>query len=219
MEPRDTRLCRAGRRGERGTVLLVVILLVIMFTGLGLLAMRHTRQELRSTGAYLDSAQAAELAEGAVALVATDLRLSSDYYQFMFISSNFEQIEAAGDAGVEGEQYTIPLSEILAEPDAGSTEDGRITYLSGPLATNDDEALLYGVAGNTQVSQSGPVMAPCPPGFSCFDEQNYGWYYFTVNSTASFGPNVADPAEPLFERGRAQARGRVVVGPIAAYGQ
>jgi len=204
-------------------VLLVVILLVLMFTGLGLLAMRHTRQELRSTGAYMDSAQAGKLAEGALAIVATDLRLSSDYYQFMFTGSNFEQIEAAGDAGVQGEQYDIPLSELLAEPDAGSSENGKISYLSGPLATNADEAALYGVAGETVVSQGGPVMAPCPPGYSCNDEQNYGWYYFTINSTASYGPDpgsmTAAPGTPLYEYGRARARGRVTVGPIAAYGQ
>jgi len=222
MEASENGMAGSGRPGERGTVLLVVILLVLMFTGLGLLAMRHTRQELRSTGAYLDSAQAGKLAEGSIALVATDLRLSSDYYQFMFTSSNFEQIEA-GDAGVQGEQYDIPLSDLLAEPDAGSTEDGQITYLSGTLATNDDEAALYGVVGNSRVTQGGPVMAPCPPGYSCFDEQNYGWYYFTINSTATYGPDpgniTAVPDAPLYEFGRARARGRVTVGPIAAYGQ
>ena len=223
MLPSDAREVGRGRSGERGTVLLVVILLVLMFTGLGLLAMRHTRQELRSTGAYMDSAQAGKLAEGAVAIVATDLRLSSDYYQFMFTSSNFEQIEAAGDAGVQGEQYEIPLSDLLAEPDAGTSDDGKISYLSGTLATNPDEAALYGVVGNSVVTQGGPVMAPCPPGFSWFDEQNYGWYYFTVNSTATFGPDPGNitsvPDTPLYEFGRAKARGRVTVGPIAAYGQ
>jgi hypothetical protein len=171
----------------------------------------------------MDSAQAAKLAEGAVAIVATDLRLSSDYYQFMFTGSNFDQIEEAGDAGVQGEQYEIPLSDLLTEPDAGSTDDGVITYLSGTLATNDEQAALYGVAGNTEVSHSGPVMAPCPPGYSCFDEQNYGWYYFSINSTASYGPDpgniTAPPGTPLYEFGRARARGRVTVGPIAAYGQ
>lgn len=223
METRRNRSARRGRPAERGTVLLVVILLVLMFTGLGLLAMRHTRQELRATGAYMDSAQAGKLAEGSIAIVATDLRLSSDYYQFMFTSSNFEQIESAGDAGVQGEQYEIPLSELLAEPDAGTSEDGKISYLSGTLATNEEEAALYGVVGDSVVTQSGPVMAPCPPGYSCFDEQNYGWYYFTINATASYGPDpgniTAVPDAPLYEFGRARARGRVTVGPIAAYGQ
>jgi Tfp pilus assembly protein PilX len=207
-----------AHQGERGTVLLVVILLVIMFTGLGLLAMRHTRLELRSTGAYLDSAQAGKLAEGGVALVATDLRLSSDYYQFMFTSSDSES--ETTDAGTDEVQYTIPLSTMFQEGDAGSSEDGTISYLSGTLATNTEQAALYGVEADTKVTQSTPVLAPCPPGYSCIDDQNYGWYYFTMNSTAVYGPPASlDGSHPLYERGRARARGRVTVGPIAAYGQ
>ena len=58
--------------GQEGAILFVVMLLIIMFTGLGLLAMRHTRQELRSTGAYFDNMQAASLAESALAMAATD---------------------------------------------------------------------------------------------------------------------------------------------------
>lgn len=54
--------------------MLMVVLLVIMFTGLGMLAIRHTRGELRSAGAFMDSAQAAAAAETAVLMVATDMR-------------------------------------------------------------------------------------------------------------------------------------------------
>ena len=70
--------------GQEGAILFIVMLLIIMFTGLGLLAMRHTRQELRSTGAYFDNMQAASLAESALAMAATDNKLSSDIYRAAF---------------------------------------------------------------------------------------------------------------------------------------
>jgi hypothetical protein len=207
-----------NRAGQRGAVILVVMLLVIMFTGLGLLAMRHTRLELRSTGAYLDASQAAALADGALAIVATDLRLSSDYYQFMFTNSEHDGMSV--DGGME--EYEIPISEELqlTSGDAGPATDGIIPQLSGTLASNAELGAIYGTEAVTRVKHTIPALAPCPPGYSCNDEQNYAWYYFLVNATAEFGPRVAsDPEHPLYESGRARARGRVMVGPIAAYGR
>ncbi len=206
------------REGQRGTVILVVMLLVIMFTGLGILAMRHTRLELRSTGAYMDATQAAVLADGALAIVTTDLRLSSDYYQFMFANSEHDGMSL--DGGLE--EYDIPLSEELqlTAGDAGPPTDGVIPQLSGTLASNAETGALYGVEADTHVKHTAPALGPCPPGYSCNDEQNYAWYYFLMNASADYGPRVAgDPEHPLYESGRARARGRVMVGPIAAYGR
>jgi Tfp pilus assembly protein PilX len=200
-------------------VLMVVMLLVIMFTGLGLLAMRHTRLELRASGAYQDATQAAALAEGGLAIVATDLRLASDYYQFMFTSSDGTTATSDAGFGDEAHSYTIPLSpEILSGSDAGVVDDGTIPQLTGNLAANAEQGAMYGTTAQTTVTQSGPVLGPCPVGYSCADDQNYAWYYFTINSQATYGAPQSG-AHPLYESGRAQGRGRVTVGPIAAYGR
>lgn len=211
-----------ARVGQRGTVILVVMLLVIMFTGLGLLAMRHTRLELRSTGAYLDATQAAALADGALATVATDLRISSDYYQYMFMNTDYAGIPADG----QPEEYQIPLSEELnpageeIDTDTAPQDNGAIPQLTGTLAVDETTGALYGAEALTRVKHGAPALGPCPPGYSCNEEQNYAWYYFVVNATAEYGPRVAaDPAHPLYEQGRAEARGRVMVGPVAAYGR
>jgi hypothetical protein len=207
-----------NRAQQRGMVILVVMLLIILFTGLGILAMRHTRLELRATGAYRDATQAAALADGALAIVATDLRISSDYYQFMFLNSEYDGMSV--DGGVE--EYEIPLSEDLqlASGDAGPATDGIIPQLSGTLASNPELGALYGAEAITRVKHTAPALGPCPPGYSCNDEQNYAWYYFLVNATADYGPQVSgNPEHPLYESGRARARGRVMVGPVAAYGR
>lgn len=216
--PMSDRATTRADAGQRGMVLLVVMLLVIMFTGLGLLAMRHTRLELRASGAYQDAAQAAALAEGGLAIVASDLRVASDYYQFMFTSS--DGTTATTDAGFGDEiQYTIPLSdEMQGSSDAGVTSDCTIPQLTGNLAANPEQGAMYGATARTCVTQGGPVLGPCPVGYSCDDDQNYAWYYFTINSEAEYGAAQAG-AHPLYESGKAIGRGRVTVGPIAAYGR
>jgi Tfp pilus assembly protein PilX len=165
-----------SRATEAGYVLIIVLLLIIMFTGLGVLAMRHTRQELRSAGAYLDATQAADLVRGALALVATDLRTSSDYYEYKFLETE------GSDGGVDDvETYNIPLNDGMFKNSACtvSEHDGCIRYLStlddtGSLYGDDPENLksLYGTSVETYVTQQAPGVGPCPPGFSCFDDQN-----------------------------------------------
>ena len=216
---------RNGRRGEAGYVLIIVLLLIIMFTGLGVLAMRHTRQELQSAGAYLDATQAADLVKGALALVATDLRVSSDYYEFQFLSSEALHDE---DAGTDEATYEIPLNPdqftgaACTDTDtdtSASTNGGCIGYLSSP-GVYSSSALqpLYGVDITTAVKQEAPEVGPCPPGFSCFDDQNYGWYTFTVDATASYGSQHKS-STTLFELGRAEGKGRMTVGPISVFGR
>jgi len=195
-------------------VILVVLMLVLMFTGLGIMSMRHTRLELRSTGAYLDATQAAAMAEGALAIVATDIRLASDYYQFSFTQA--DHVGATTTSQVE--EYVIPLSDEIY-PD-GAPADGSVPHLSEVLASDPDMQDFYGTRARTRVRHTSPLVGPCPPEYSCDDEQNYAWYYFLVNATADYGPLVnVSPSRPLYESGRARARGRVLVGPIAAYGR
>lgn len=235
-------------RGQEGAILFVVMLLIIMFTGLGLLAMRHTRQELRSTGAYFDNMQAADLAESALAMAATDIKLSSDFYRAAFSSSEYDIIDA--DAGPAEEflevEHAIPLN-----PEAGKREIGThpvlfdtvlggycaanvgtvsacVHQLSYPISGDTDFDDMMGTWARTTIRQTTPKIGPCPPGYSCSDEQNYGWYIFTVDATSIYGqgrhdltvpPAAAVPNANNYAQGRAQARGIMTVGPIGVFGQ
>jgi hypothetical protein len=218
---------RDGRRGEAGYVLFIVLLLIIMFTGFGILAMRHTRAELRSSGSYLDATQAGDLVEGALALVATDLRSSSDYYQYQFLSSD---VAALSDAGPDDGVYQIPLNvDLFIGSECNDiAHPGCIAYLSTSTTSPTTTGLyrgdaagmadLYGVDVMTTVTHKEPEVGPCPPGFSCFDDQNYGWYTFTVDATASYG-SPGKSASNLFELGRAVGKGRMTVGPVGVFGK
>ena len=228
-----------GTQGQEGAILFVVMLLIIMFTGLGLLAMRHTRQELRSTGAYFDNMQAASLAESALAMAATDIKLSSDFYRAAFSSAEYSLLTA--DAGLEPD-YEIPLN-----PEPGKREDGThpilfdevlggycaanvgtvpacVHQLSYPISgdTNFDD--MMGVWARTTIKQTTPKVGPCPPGYSCSDEQNYGWYICTVDAASIYGQggnglSASVPSGFNYAQGRAQARGIMTVGPIGVFGQ
>jgi len=228
----------AGGGGQDGTVLLVVLLLIIMFTGLGLLTMRHTRQELRSSGAYKDNTHAVNLAEAALAMMATDLKKSSDYYLAQFSQTDFEDISA--DGGVLGTEYHIPLNETLfpevtngycaRNNTTGQEVPGCIHQLSwdaddngtaGVDPWNDGNALITGLfldKAVTTVTQYPPTVGPCPPGYSCDDEQNYGWYIFNVQATAEYGGAYGE-ASSVYEKGRAMGRSRMTIGPVAVFGK
>jgi hypothetical protein len=210
---------RRGRSGEAGYVLIIVLLLIIMFMGFGVLAMRHTQMELRSSGAYLDAAQAADLVEGALALVATDLRSSSDYYEYQYLAS---ETTATADGGVDDGAYEIPLNEDLFNGSGcnDAANPSCIAYLS-TLPTGGlyrEMETLYGVDVKTAVTHREPEVGPCPPGFSCFDDQNYGWYTFTVDATTAYG-SPGKSSTTVFELGRAVGKGRMTVGPVSVFGK
>lgn len=230
--------------GQDGAILFIVMLLIIMFTGLGLLAMRHTRQELRSTGAYFDNMQAASLAESALAMAATDIKLSSDFYRAAFSSAEYDVITA--DAGLTEDfmevEHAIPLNPesgrrvvnthpIIFDTVPGgycAVNDGTVPacvhQLSYPISGNTDFDNMMGVWARTTIRQTTPKVGPCPPGYSCSDEQNYGWYIFTVDATSIYGQggnglSVGVPSGFNYAQGRAQARGIMTVGPIGVFGQ
>ncbi len=227
--------------GQEGAILFVVMLLIIMFTGLGLLAMRHTRQELRSTGAYFDNMQAASLAESALAMAATDIKLSSDFYRAAFSSADYNLIPAATGLDVE---YGIPINEEAGKRDDGihpilfptvlggycadhvGTVLACVHQLSYPISGDTDFDNMMGVWARTTIKQTSPKVGPCPPGYSCSDEQNYGWYIFTVDATSIYGQGGYETGDPAavpdgfnYAQGRAQARGIMTVGPIGVFGQ
>ena len=210
---------RKRRKGEEGVILFMVILLVVMFSGLGILAMRHTQGELRSSNAYMDSTQAAAAAESAIMMMATDMRRNWRYpnqssclnYYARFqeatanqlpapITTAFSDVFNPGDAECENIGYV---------PEAGFRGASPLAATGGPL--NNGYA-------SVSVSQAYPIVAPPPPGFSSDDAaRTYDWYYFTVTSQAAygFGSDSVSPANnDGIIRGNAVVRSHMKIGPV-----
>ncbi|MBN2716787.1 MAG: hypothetical protein JXX14_13125 [Deltaproteobacteria bacterium] len=221
---------------ERGFVLIIVLLLIILVSGLGLMAVRHSRQEASSTGAYVDSTQAVALVESAMAVAISDLRGSPDYYRERFISPETpDMTDADSDGSADDTEtpqqiigdatdmwrvsYAFPLSNDFysaGTPDSCDFREGT----DCPPGFVPDLSKISGAGPNyrTLLTFDAPMLGPCPPGYSCFDDQNYAWYIFGVNSTVQFGTSYAYWNTRFVETARAQGKGRVTIGPIAAYG-
>jgi hypothetical protein len=193
-------------------VLLVVLLLVIMFTGLGLLAMRHTQFELRSASSYLDSTQAASLAESAIAMVATDMRRNWDIPP----GNNYKTQFAAATVNSGLKLHFSPKLDPGMDHDAGVIPDNELSGKT-PLALTPT---LSGAFSDIALEQRSPILAPPENGFSTTnDNRNYDWYYFEVRSEASYGAPLTNATTALYARGRASALSRIMIGPITAIGR
>jgi hypothetical protein len=190
--------------------MLMILLLVIMFTGLGLMAMRHTQGEVRAAGSYFDVIQAEALAISPCTFLATDLRANYDY-----------PIAAAGLS-----PYPTYKEQFALNPDGGPVAfspalDGQ-NYAAGglphpqlngtsPLA---DTPLLSAANANIDIKYGAPETAPAMAGYSHSNDEGttYAFYYFTFTSRASFGGQGISSTD----RGRAAARCRLWVGPLSA---
>ncbi len=192
-------------------MLLMVLLLVILFSGLGLMAMQHTCTELRTAGAYLDNNQAAAVAEAAIAMVATDMRLYWDYrcngttaYYSQFADATLNQLPP----------YTLQFSPAFdnstgdnsCPTSAGQVPDGELA------GTTDFGSHTTGSRASVTLTHGAPTCAPCPSGFSGGD--TYAWYWFTATSQATYGP--AQTAAQVI-RGTATVDARMMIGPLLAF--
>lgn len=198
------------RSAQQGTVLLVVIMLVVMFTGLGLLAMRHTHGEMRSAGAYADAQQAAALAESGLSILTTDIKLG------------FRAAEAGDDC--DKDSYKVALDKWFA--DSGNTGPARLplsieldrtcvstaekqipdSRLSGTEPLGIAPALGGGYSDITLEILEEPLRAAACPGFTNNTDLIKN-YRFEVRSRASFGPQHAG----RIPKGRATARASFVL--------
>ncbi len=142
--------------------MLMVVLLVIMFTGLGMLAIRHTRGELRSAGAFMDSAQAAAAAETAVLMVATDMRKNwrrqndrcPDNYYTAFQKAigdealNPDNSDTDPDNNTSIDEITIGFSDSFNHNDDNCDHKGSVPVPGLVPKTNDEgvdlPASMYG---------------------------------------------------------------------------
>lgn len=195
------------RKRQRGAVLLMVLLLVVMFTGIGLLAIRHIRGEMRSAGAYRDSLQAAAIAEAAISLVATDMRLYWDYTCAASGDNYSTQFHALSGSNTGLRLKFSPAFRANADcpDDPGLIPDVELSGGSGLAKTSFFSDSVAGVT----ITQDYPVEAPPPPGFS--DDENSKFYYFNVESTATYGHKDTPSG---MERGEAVARSRMLIGPL-----
>lgn len=204
------------RKGEEGVILLMVVLLVALFSGLGLLAMRHTQGELRSANAYLDATQASAVAESAIMMVATDMRSNWRYPNESPCLNYYAGFSQAGNTATDIE---LGFSDIF-NSSTDTCEEGKVPLerLSGatPLALTGGP-LAYSYA-DVSISQAAPVIAPPPPGFSNDDEsRTFDWYYFTVTSRATYGypsTGLTAAGEERVIRGEAVVRSHMKIGPV-----
>ena len=217
------------RKGEQGVILLLVVLLVVVFSGLGLLAMRYTRGELRSAGAFMDSTQAAAAAEAAILMIATDLRKNwieeNDEATCPTLKAQFtlEIFEAVAEDKMVDLDIAVGFSDAFNQQGdcshAGGVpfgflqghEDAPLAITGGPLDSG---------YANVELTFSEPIEAPVPEGNVIEGlEETMIWYYFTVTSVAHYGPHAdigteANPA-PAVTRGRAVVRADMMIGPLS----
>ena len=177
-------------------MLLMVILLVLMFSGLGLLALRHVQGDLRASSAYMDSTQSSALGETAVMMVATDMRRNwrvkndpdkCDNYYTQFHTAYLAEKKTdikTGFSDVFNHGADCP-AEMLGKLPVASLNGTAPTALTG--MDKSWSPLAHGYADVT-LSQDEPQLAPPPPGFSADDNgRTYEWYYFAVTSRAKYG--------------------------------
>ncbi|MBN2529826.1 MAG: pilus assembly PilX N-terminal domain-containing protein [Deltaproteobacteria bacterium] len=214
-----------GTSSQRGFVLIMVLLLIIMISGIGLLAIRHSRQEALSTGAYVDSTRAVALVESAMAVAITDLRSSPDYYRLRFLSPKAGGSEEAQEIiGDKNNLWQVQYAFSLSDNFYTKGVPGTCTFAEGTDCPPGFMPDLSDVSSSsnenyqTVITYDAPLVGPCPPGYSCFDDQNYGWYIFGINVSVRFGTAYGLWDRQFIETARANGKGKVTIGPIAAYG-
>ena len=202
------------RRGEEGVVLLMVVLLVVMFSGLGLLALRHTQGEMRSSGAYLDGTQAAAAAESAIIMAATDMRKNWRYPNSANTCVNYYTRFHQALVGSTQTGIQTGFSDIFNSADncehLGTLPVDSLNGTSPTALTGGP--LVHGYS-SVQLTQDAPRIAPPPPGFSSDDQaRTYDWYYFTVTGRAQYGYGPDTTVSAV--RGAAVVRAHMKIGPL-----
>ncbi|MCP4676595.1 MAG: hypothetical protein GY854_13995 [Deltaproteobacteria bacterium] len=214
---------RHRRRQQEGVVMLLVMLLVLMFTGLGLMAMRHTRGELKSAGAYLDGVQGASFAEMPILMAVTDMRLNwsrtcADDENYI---TQFRSNVASGnlDDMVVRFSPAFFIDDVNDPPEPSTScsgADGGVPGLNGiPLA---ETPILSNMLVSASLSHSVPLEMPPPSGFS-FKEQNqtYTWYSFRIRSTYEYGAATRPTESSYYTWAQTTARAMVYMGPMWDY--
>ncbi len=212
---------RVHRAHQEGGILLIVLLLVIMFTGFGLIAMRHTRAELRAAGYYLDNNQCAQVARTAAAMAATNLRLYMDetcndnesHHHYM--STN---IHNTGP-------FQMRFSPAFQWSNDCPVSAGNVPGPSGAVGSfQADGGLALTNVINTEprarvtMEHEKPLRAPPPPGFTdrC-EDGTYCFYDFTIVSRAQYGTLRSSTQKSQFTRSACVDKGQVRVGPIMKF--
>ncbi len=200
-------------------MLLMVLLLVLMFTGLGLLAMRHSQGELRSAASYADSFQATEAAEAAILMAATDMH--ENWNLVNQDCGSYKYFLCDTPAYVGQPDIQVPFSTrydrdgdctaVVPEPGRNGTAPLAAT---GTLSTN---------YAQVNITYTAAERAPSPPGYSN-DQDNsnsqnntVGFFYVSATSTGTYGADPTSAFAHLVPSGQAQVTSHMKIGPVPCF--
>jgi len=195
--------------GQRGTVLLMVLGLAIMLSGLGLLAVQHTRYELQSAGNYYDSVQTEYVAEGSQVLSSMILSANVGWYLPELRSLADQNLPSGACPAGSIEMNSGTYAQIPAF-------SGLCGGWDGGLATGEP---MWGRANVSTCMSSciyRPISHPPPAGFSHDQSANtdISFKKFEVCSSGTFGgPGISGPAA-RYLRSRSGIGGTVMIGPV-----
>ncbi len=190
---------RPRRSSERGSALIIALLIIIALTGLGVVGLAHTTQELRPSGTTRYNKQAYYTSEAG--MMAAMQRVGSNgeaYWRYMKKVARAER-ERAGNAGAVP-TYQFSSGEFAG---AGSLFGTSNQGFEGQQGTNASFTVRFG----------DPKDGPRPAGFS----QEFCFKRFTFRSTGMVG--TAIPAAELdvneaVQTGTARHVGSALVGPM-----
>lgn len=203
---------------QSGIVMLTVLLLIIMFTGLGILAVRQTTNELRSVRLYGESEQAKACAEGTLTLLISDIDPNTwantnrtctgtarETYQFQFDGANFP-----ADGLITASLNLNPncLDYLPGEPPNPYLSGRQNLTVTGYDPSNSLTAVCDG-----QIVFRPPYRVTPPSGNQTnVENETMEWKQFEAQSTASYGlpPGILEN----YPRGQATANAQMIIGPL-----
>jgi PilX N-terminal len=202
------------QKEQEGAALLIVVMLVVLFSGLGLLAVRNTGSEMRAASAFKDRIQAALLAETAIGMLATDLRL---YWDFPNISSGCRnwkgQFAEYRDNG-QTSDLMLNFSDVFVT-DGSICEDNLVPHPNMNGGSVAETAVLGGPTARVTIRHRMPVDTEAETGYSNEDSGNptVRFYRFMTRIQATYGVDNSF-GNAMFARAQATARGEITVGPL-----
>jgi len=196
----------AGSYGSNeGTVLLIVLALTIILSGLGLLAVQHTRYELQSASNYYDGIQSGQVAEASQVLATMLLNAQHDYYYGALVQLQSDPTAHCGcPAGTlhMGNDRFSDIPAYSALPADGGTFEGVFGRMG---VTSDMSACVF------QPTDFAP-----PAGYSTDQASGEGFIFkmYKITSSGSFGEPEQSGTDKRYLRARGGVQSTVTIGPV-----
>ena len=220
--PRHATGCRThyGRRvrsSERGSALIIALLVILALTGMGLIGLKQSTTELRSSSNYRFTKQGLYTGHAAMAYTVNTVGRNPAAYAKLY-----EQIQTNLEAAGVNQAARVQITRATSTSDQmifgikDTVDCTPSTWWSDPGCQG-----LEGLAGylvtpsqlpSFRIDMLSPVDGPRAPGFG----QNFCFQRFTFDGSAWVGGlptgfvDAREPAGLVMTRARAQA----LVGPI-----